>query len=83
MKEAHLKNMTDEDLQKKEKSSKTLIGIFIPLVLALFFFAGRSYLQEEALDLPSFTIAICTLGGLVITWGEWRQVKEEIETRRQ
>ncbi len=83
MKEVHLKNMTDEDLRKKSKSSGTLTGLLLVLTLALSFFAIRDYLQEEALEWSSLTIAICTLGGLVVTWGEWRQVNAEIEERKK
>ena len=76
-----LKGLSVEDLKKKEKSHKTLIGVFIPLILALAFFAIREYVKEDNFDWASTTILICTIGGAASIYPELKAVQEEL-TRR-
>ena len=82
MDKTKLKVLTTEDLKKKEKAHKTLIGIFIPLVIALIFFLVRDYTRGEELDWTTITITICTIGGAVSIFPELKAVQEELESRR-
>ena len=76
-----LKELTLEQLKKKEKSHKTLIGIFIPLIIALFFFVFRDYFKGEELDWSIMMIAICSLGGPASLYPELKQIQKEILSR--
>ncbi len=71
-----------EQLKAREKSLKVFIGIFIPLILGLFFFVIRNYVNGEELDWAMITIAICTLGGPATLYPELKEVQKEIKTRK-
>ena len=81
MKKEELQKLETDELKKKEKGTKTLIGIFIPLTLALFFFPIRDYLRGEEADFPVFIIAICTLGGLLSVLPQLKAIQAELKER--
>lgn len=81
MKKEGLKELTDAELQKKERGAKTLIGLFIPITLALLYFGLWGYASGEGADLPILIIAICSLGGLLSVWPELKAVQEERKER--
>ncbi len=81
MNQEQLKSLPTEELRKKEKGLRTLCWIFVPLTLLLVYFSLEGWLSNGELDLPMFTIAICTLGGLVATWQELRQVGQILRER--
>mgnify|MGYP005991289779 CR=1 FL=1 len=81
MEKEKLKEKSIEDLQKKAKGLKTLIGIFIPLIVALFFFVLRDYFKGEEMDWSILTIAICTLGGPASIYPQLKEVQDELKTR--
>lgn len=83
MKKDTLKSATTEELKKKEKSLKTLIGLFIPIILALFYFGIKDYINGTEVDLPITIIAICSVGGMITLFPELKQVKEELNNRDQ
>ncbi|MEL7123229.1 MAG: hypothetical protein AAFO07_27520 [Bacteroidota bacterium] len=59
-----------------------MIGIFIPLIIGLFFFGIRNYLIKEEIDWPLLTIAICTLGGPATIYPELKEVRKELKSRQ-
>lgn len=77
-----LKEQSIEDLQKKAKGLKTLIGIFIPLIVGLFYFVLRDYFKGEEMDWSILTIAICTLGGPASIYPQLKEVQNELKTRK-
>ncbi|MDF1697801.1 MAG: hypothetical protein P1U56_18280 [Saprospiraceae bacterium] len=81
MAKTKLQDMTVEQLKEKEKGLKVLIGIFIPLITALFFFVIRDYVNGDEVDWSILTIAICTLAGPITLYPELQHVRKEIETR--
>ncbi len=81
MAKTNLKDLTVEQLRQKERSLKIFIGVFIPLIFALFFFIIQDYLSGEEFDWSMITIAICTLGGPVTIYPELKEVQEELNTR--
>ena len=81
MKKAELQKLTTEELQKKEKGIKTLIFLFIPIILALLYFGFRDYINGENVDMPISIIAICSIGGLVSLFPELKNVQKELKTR--
>lgn len=83
MKKEALEKLTTKELEKKAKSHKTLIGIFIPLIIALFFFVIRDYFKNDEMEISSLTIAICTVGGLVSVIPELKKVQEVLKERNQ
>jgi hypothetical protein len=81
MAKENLNELSVEALQKKEKSLKIYIWIFVVLIIALFFFIIRDYFNGEAFDWAIFTIAICTLGGPATLYPELKQIQQELRTR--
>ena len=81
MKKEKLKELTIEQLQKKKKDLTTFSGIFIVLILALSFFAIRTYLQEPELEWTSIAIIVCTIGGFFTVYEELKQVRGELKDR--
>ncbi len=78
---AKLEDLTKEQLTNKEKSLKMFIGIFIPLIIGLFYFVLRDYFKGEEMDWSILTIAICTLGGPATLYPELKEVQKELKTR--
>jgi hypothetical protein len=83
MEKPKLQELSLEQLKKKEKSLKIFIGIFIPLVVGLFFFVIQDYLNGEEIDWAIVTIAICTLGGPATFYPELKEVQKEIGARSE
>lgn len=77
-----LKEQSIDELKKKEKGLKTFIGIFIPLIIGLFFFVIRDYLKGEEMDWSILTIAICTLGGPATLYPQLKEVQNELMIRK-
>jgi hypothetical protein len=78
-----LKELSFEQLKKKEKSLKMFIGIFIPLIIGLFFFVIRDFLNGKEMDWVILTSAICTLGGPATIYPELKEVQNEIRARSE
>lgn len=74
----NLKELSVEQLKKKEKGLKTIIGIFIPIIIGLFFFIIRDYLDGEDFDWSILTVGICTLGGPASLYPELKEVQKEL-----
>jgi hypothetical protein len=83
MEKPKLKELSLEQLKKKEKSLKMFIGIFIPLIIGLFFFVIRDYLNGKEMNWAILTIAICTLGGPATIYPELKEVQKEIRARSE
>jgi hypothetical protein len=81
MAKQNLTELSTEDLLKKEKGLKTMIGISIGLVIALTFAVLQSYLRTEELDFAILTIAICTLALPATSYPELKAVREELLAR--
>lgn len=81
MDKTKLKSLSIEELRKKEKSLKLLIGIFIPIILGLLFFVIRDYVIDEEFNWAILTIVICTIGGPVSVYPELKAVREELSLR--
>lgn len=81
MQKEDLQKLTTEELEKKAKTHKTLIGVFIPLILALFYFVIRDYFKNDEMEMSTLTIAICTVGGLVSVIPEYKKVREVLKER--
>ncbi|KGE85894.1 MAG: hypothetical protein ACE362_20045 [Phaeodactylibacter xiamenensis] len=76
-----LTDLSKEELTKKEKGLKTMIGIFIPIIVALFYSVTRDYMNGEDLNWPILTIAICSLAGPLTYYSELKAVREELLAR--
>ncbi len=81
MNKEELKNLSTEKLLEKEKGTKTLIGIFIVLILALGFFVFREYFTGTDNSSTGIIIWICTVGGLTATFPELKAIREELKNR--
>ena len=81
MSKENIKESSTEQLKAKEKSMKVFIGIFIPLIIGLFYFVIRSYINDEEMDWSIVTIAICTLGGPAILYPELKEIQNELRLR--
>lgn len=81
MEKEKLKELSLDQLKKKEKSLKVFIGIFIPLIIGLFYAVIRYYVNGDEMDISILIIAICTLGGPAALYPELKEVKKELSTR--
>jgi len=81
MAKTKLQDLSIEQLKEKEKGLKIFIGVFIPIILGLFFFVIRDYFKGEEVDSSGLTIAICALGGPAVLYPELKEVQKEIKTR--
>lgn len=81
MKKEELQQLTTEELKKKATSHKSLIGIFIPIIIGLFYFVFRDYFRGEEVDMAVLTIAICSIGGAVSVYPELKKVQEVLKER--
>lgn len=80
MKEEELKELTVEELKKKQKGIKTLMFLFIPVIIGLGYFSISDYLNGQQ-DMPVSIIAVCSIGGLFALFKPMRQIKAELESR--
>ena len=81
MKATELKQLSDDELQKKEKGTKSLIGIFVPIILGLLFFIFRDYFRGNELDWSILTITICTVGGMLSLLPQLKAIRKELNSR--
>lgn len=83
MDEEKLKDLSVEELQKKERSLKGLIVLFILLIIGLSYPLGRNYFNGEEIDMSLLIIAICTLSGPATFYPQLKEVKKELKLRRK
>ena len=81
MKKSALEKLSVEELLDREKSLKTLIGLFIPIILGLLYFGLKDFFTEEELNLPVTIITICTIGGLLTLFPRLKAIQDELESR--
>jgi len=82
MDKGKLKELSIEELKAKAKGHKSLMIIFIPLIVALFYFVIRDYMNGNEMDNAMLTIAICTLAGPAVLYPELKSIREEIASRK-
>lgn len=81
MSKENLKALSVEQLEKKAKSLNMIIGIFIPILIGLFYFILRDYFKGEEMNWAVLTSAICTLGGPAVLYPELQEVQKELKSR--
>lgn len=81
MKESDLKNITTEELIKKEEDQKMFVGIFIGAAIALIFFAWLDYYREGNIEKTTIGILICTFGGMFSLLPGLKAVRKELKSR--
>lgn len=82
MKKSELGSTSDEVLEKSLKQRKTVMGIFIVIILALLYFFLRDLFMGKEMDLPIFIIIITSIGGLLSVFLEYKAVKKELVGRK-
>jgi len=80
MTKEEIASLTDDELQKKEKNTKVLAGIFIPIILGLMYYGIRDYFNGET-NTPLTIITICTIGGLASLLPSLKTLRAEIKNR--
>lgn len=81
MKNEELKNLSIEELQKKANNTKTLIGVFIPLIIGLVYFNLMDYFDRNKVDIPFSVITFCSIGGLISLFPALRRIQKELKSR--
>ncbi|MBT8234250.1 MAG: hypothetical protein HKO66_04795 [Saprospiraceae bacterium] len=81
MNKSDLKDLPIDKLKAKEKNTKTLIGVYIPIILAMLFFLGRDYIGGKGIETTFLVITICAFGGLASLLSNLKVIREEIENR--
>ena len=83
MKKEELAKLSDKDLIKKERSTKALMIIFIPLILGLSYFGLRDYAENQDEGLPTLIIALCCVGGLLSLIPELKSIRTEKREKKK
>ncbi len=81
MKKEKLIKLSKQELLEKEKSTKVFIGIYIPIILGLFYFSLRDYFNGDEVEMPSLIIAICAVGGMVTLFPTLKAIQNELKER--
>lgn len=81
MAKAKLQDLSIEQLKEKEKGFKVFIGIFIPIIIGLFYAIIRDYNNGQEIDWSIVTITICTIGGPAALYPELQEVQKELRAR--
>lgn len=76
-----IKEIPTEELQKKEKSTKRLITVFIPTILGLGYFVVRNYMKGESFDTTSAILILCAIGGMISLFPELKAIQKELKER--
>lgn len=76
-----LKELTNDELEKKEKSFKSLIGILTIATVLLLFFLIRDSLNGEEIEMSLMIIAICSIGGGMSIYPQLKAVQKEMRSR--
>ena len=83
MNKSELKDLPLDKLKIKEKNTKTLIGVYIPIILAMLFFLGRDYINGKGIETTFLVITICAFGGFASLLSNLNVIREEVEDRNQ
>ena len=83
MKEDELLSLTDEDLKRRLNGRKTLMWVFVPIILGLVYFIVDGMVKGKDLDLPIVIIVITSIGGLVSLFPEYTAIQKEINRRSE
>lgn len=83
MKKIELSTLSDEVLANKIRQRKTVMAIFIVIILGLLFFFLRDVASGEELDIPVMIIIFTSLGGLLSIYIEYKGVKDELSKRKK
>ena len=51
------------------------MGVCVPIIIGLFYFVMRDYLDGKEMNFENLTIFICALGGPAILYLEWKAVR--------
>ncbi len=81
MKKEELKDLTVVELNEKERNTKVLIGLFLPIILALIYFIYRDYMAGEELKMPGLVIVICSIVGMASLFPGLKIIREELRER--
>jgi len=81
MNQSELEKLSQEKLRAKEKSTITLVGIYIVLLLALLFFNIKDYLDDDEINKTSGIITLCAVGGLISILPGLKSIREEVKKR--
>ena len=81
MKESELKELSVDELTKKLKNHKVLIGISLGLVIVYVLFSIKDYLNGIEIDSTMSIIMICCLGGVASLFPEMKAIQKELASR--
>lgn len=81
MEERGLKELTNEDLNKKEKSLKAILGILTVATTLLLVFTIVDSLDGGDFEMSLMIIAICSIGGGVSIYPQLKSIQQEKRRR--
>lgn len=82
MEEKNLKDLTNEELKKSEKTLRSLIGLLTVATVFLLFFIIRDSLNGEDIEMSLIIIAICSIGGGMFLFPQLKEIRSEMDSRR-
>ena len=81
MRKNKLNDLTNDELEKKEKSLKSLIGILTVAAVILLFFLIRDSLNGEEIEMSLMVIAICSIAGGMSIYPQLKAIQQEMSRR--
>lgn len=81
MEKSGLKDLTDDDLKKKEKGLKALIVLLTVATALLLAVIIYESLNGEELEMSLIIIAICSIGGGVSIYPQLKAIQDELSRR--
>ncbi len=82
MNKEKLEKLSNDELIKKQKATRTLFGIFIPIILVLIYYTIDEYLTGTPLNMPNITIILCSVGGMLSLLPTMKRIKKELKRRK-
>jgi hypothetical protein len=83
MEETELKELTNEELTKKEKSLKAIFGILTVATTLLLVFTIVDSLDGGDFEMSLMIIAICSIGGGVSIYPQLKSIQQEKSRREE
>jgi len=81
MKQTELDKLSKEELFKKEKNTKSLMIIFIALILGLLYFILNDYFNGVELNMSILIITICSIGGLISLFPTLKAIQNKLNEK--
>lgn len=81
MTKEELKELTTDQLKSKAKGIKTLMFLFVPVILGLAYFFVKEMIESGDKDISVLVTIVCSVIGMLSLVPALRKIKEELGNR--